>query len=88
MSVTPPLDSATTPSGRLPGAAWLPLLLVAALAFISSGALALAPVEQSRVDVSWPKAGGEVQSTELVLSYQTPHTLDVTFTCAAAVSAA
>ncbi len=88
MSVTPPLDSATTPSGRLPGAAWLPLLLVAALAFISSGALALAPVEQSRVDVSWPKAGGEVQSTALVLSNQTPHTLDVTFTGAAAVAAA
>ena len=87
MLVTPPLDRATAPSSRLSQTAWLPLLLVAALAFISAGSLALAPVEQSRVDVSWPQGGGDAQSTALVLTNQTPHTLDVTFTGEAAAAA-
>ncbi len=88
MSVTPPLERATRQTTRTSRSTWLPLLIAATLAFVTAALLAVAPVHQSRVDVSWPQSGSAVESTALVLTNQTPHTLDVAFSGTAADEAA
>lgn len=51
----------------------------AAVALVSGLLLPLAPVDVSRVDVSWPESGAVVESTALLLVNQTPYVLEATF---------
>lgn len=55
------------------------MLIMALIAIVGGFALALAPVNSSKVRVSWPKSGAAGQSSMLLLANQTPHTLDVRF---------
>jgi arabinosyltransferase C len=56
---------------------------------IGAGALlALAPVDTADVRVTWPQDPADIRSTSLLLTNQTPHALDVSFTSAAVEAAA
>ena len=61
--------------------------IAALLAILAGGALAVAPVSVTSTTVAWPEAGSAPSSTVLLLTNQTPYTLDLDFD-AAAVSAA
>jgi len=56
----------------------------AAVALLCGLGLVAAPVVQSDVEVTWPKATGPVESTVLLLANQTPHCLEVWFSTVAA----
>lgn len=72
----------TSPLVRCPvRARWLPrwTLASAAIALTAGLFLPFAPVDVSRIDVTWPQRDGTAESTALLLVNQTPHTLDATF---------
>nr|WP_284231107.1 arabinosyltransferase domain-containing protein [Arenivirga flava] len=63
------------------------MMLTAAIAMLAGFALAIAPVTQPEVTVTWPQEGQEVESTALLLANQTPHRLELELTGAAVQSA-
>ena len=75
-----------TPAGRR---RWLtPLALLSGLlAVVCTVLLPVAPVSMSQPVVSWPQSATAPTSTMLQLTAQTPLSLDVRFTCAAARAA-
>lgn len=73
---------------RIAASSWFPPMLAGIIAIAAGAALPLAPVEQSRVDISWPVVDGATESTTLLLTNQTPHTLEVAFSGEAARAAA
>ncbi|RIJ44840.1 hypothetical protein DZG00_15580, partial [Clavibacter lycopersici] len=88
-SPAPASDSPTTPRSatRRPGSALLAGLL-GVVAIASGGLLALAPVDTADVRVAWPQDASDIRSTSLLLTNQTPHALDVSFTSGAVEAAA
>ncbi|MFT2689662.1 hypothetical protein [Clavibacter zhangzhiyongii] len=62
--------------------------LLGAVAIASGGLLALAPVDTADVRVTWPQDAAEIRSTSLLLTNQTPHVLDASFTSRAVEAAA
>ncbi len=66
---------------------WVAMMLTAATAMLAGFALAIAPVTQPEVTVTWPQEGQEVESTALLLANQTPHRLELELTGAAVQSA-
>lgn len=73
---------------RVLASAWFAPIVVGAIAIAAGVALPLAPVQQSEVHVAWPEAGAATESTTLLLTNQTPHSIDVAFTGRAAGAAA
>lgn len=90
------MPSATETVTRTPASRWRRLVArrwfapaaAGVIAIAAGAALPLAPVEQSEVYVTWPAAGEQVESTTLLLTNQTPHSLEVTFSGEAALSVA
>ena len=74
-------------SSRRPRPALLAGLL-GAVAIASGGLLALAPVDTAEVRVAWPQDASDIRSTSLLLTNQTPHSLDASFTSRAVEAAA
>jgi arabinosyltransferase C len=62
--------------------------LLGAVAIASGGLLALAPVDTADVRVAWPQDAADIRSTSLLLTNQTPHVLDASFTSRAVEAAA
>jgi arabinosyltransferase C len=58
------------------------------VAIASGGLLALAPVDTADVRVAWPQDPSDIRSTSLLLTNQTPHALDASFTSRAVEAAA
>ncbi|RII87869.1 hypothetical protein DZF95_16055, partial [Clavibacter michiganensis] len=58
------------------------------MAIASGGLLALAPVDTADVRVAWPQDPSDIRSTSLLLTNQTPHALDASFTSRAVEAAA
>lgn len=73
---------------RILASAWFAPTAAGAIAIAAGVALPLAPVQQSEVHITWPEAGAAAESTTLLLTNQTPHSIDVAFTGRAAGSAA
>ena len=63
-------------------------LLAGLVAILATVLLPLAPVRMSQPVVSWPQSASAPESTMLQLTAQTPLSIDVRFTCAAAQAAA
>jgi len=88
-SARPASDSASLPRdpSRKPRPALIAGLL-GAVAIVSGALLAVAPVDTAEVHVAWPQDAADIRSTSLLLTNQTPHAIDVSFTTAAVQAAA